>query len=90
MKKSFLRSCAVSIALVLGAASMPTIAAPSPAFAGPVVSFATRSVAHAQPAWLLQVPTLKAFDEAPTGGNACDPITPQNWCECGGCSGSGP
>lgn len=87
MKKTLVRTFAASIALVLGVAAMPGIAAANPSVAatGPAVHQAS------PPA---QVTALSDWGTtfAASGGNTttkgssdpCYPITPHNWAKCGG------
>jgi hypothetical protein len=88
-----LRHAAMSLAIVLGfATTTPSIseAAAAPATRGAAVMPAYHHVtAHAaiQPAWSMAFAELTTRARDP-GTNPCDPITPKNWCECGGCSGS--
>ncbi len=89
MKQTFLRTCALTIGLALGAAvSVPSVAAPSassgmaatpsylltPAINGPTLGHAFAGFTFAGAA--------NASESEPT--NPCDPITPQNWYSCGG------
>ena len=88
-----LRHAAMGVAIVLGfATTTPSIseAAAAPAARITAVMPAYHSViAHAaiQPAWGMAFAELTARARDP-GTNPCDPITPRNWCECGGCQGS--
>jgi len=94
MKKNILRSAAIAVALVLGAAiAMPSVAMPTTAQSISVFASTTSLTTS------LSVPATygpvigHGFTEfsgntQSQGSNPCDPITPQNWCSCGGCSGS--
>lgn len=94
MKKNILRSAAMAFALVVGAAmAMPSVAMPTNAPTASVFA------AISSPGTSLSMPATygpvigHGFAEfsgntQSQGSNPCDPITPQNWCSCGGCSGS--
>lgn len=86
-----LRHIVFSFAVVLGfAASMPGIAIAAETTSAhttpvmPAYAYITMNTA-VQP---LAMAFVKLEARVKQGTNACDPITPQNWCACGGCAGS--
>ena len=90
MKKSFLRATSIAFAVALGAAAaMPSVATTRHATVMPATT--TTSTAITMPA-AYQPFISRAFAEVNDNtknqgsSNPCDPITPQNWCSCGGCS----
>jgi len=91
MTNHCLRNIVFSFAAVLGVAtSMPGIATATEATpadttpAMPAYAFVTMYTA-VQP---LAMAHVELAARVKPGTNACDPITPKNWCECGGCAGS--
>ncbi|MEY2161419.1 hypothetical protein [Rhodanobacter sp. FW106-PBR-LB-2-11] len=91
MKKSFLRTTSIALAIALGAAvAMPSIATSRQATVMPAPATAAGTVTL--PA-AYQPFMGQAFAESDgntknqgSSGDPCDPITPKNWCSCGGCS----
>ncbi|UJJ60623.1 hypothetical protein [Rhodanobacter denitrificans] len=90
--KNVLRTAVLAIALTLGAAvALPTIATPisTSGMIAPTASYLAQPISvrpvigHAFSGFGFGAHAVGAEGE-PT--NPCDPITPQNWCSCGGCS----